>query len=262
MRKVSLLMVAYRELRNEYYCLSDYGKYVYLGLRIMYKEDTEIVVSAETLDYMITGKSRRLTTAQRNGIADGLKELEGCNLIKIKETFGKNFVVLTNGLKIDENDSGKKDLYFQVPIEFVNKVASQKNGLKLVNYYLLLLSSINIKSKVSFNGMEYFQEFDGVSRKAMYERNNKLLELGVIEIISSEKSRDLEGKLVATSNTYAQVGDKSLAMQKSEEILSKKVSDANKEIKKNRKTEIRQVESSGEKVNMPKVEYTNPEIPF
>ncbi|MGL4450465.1 MAG: hypothetical protein ACRCTZ_04660 [Sarcina sp.] len=230
MKKVSLEMSVYREVKNIFYDLKESGRVCYVALRILCKDDVELFATPETILYALNGESKKISTKDRKLIKEGLEDLQENNFIILNEISRNKYSINPNGIKIDSSD---KALFFTIPICYINKISKQSNWIDLLNYYLFLCSTMNISSKVSFWNYEKIMEHCNVSKNTISNRNKKLEELEVLHI-ERIKGNANNGEIVNTSNNYSLPEDKENAKSMANEILKKKIKEYNRDNPKER----------------------------
>lgn len=221
--------------------LDEWAIFVYVALRILYKDGSEskLIVTPRLLYSIVLNDVKGTNNNIIKGIKQGIEQLNKHNIIEIMSNEGGQFA-----LKSKKIDCMEK--YFHVNKEYIHKVATQKNGIKLLAYYLYLTSTINVKTHVGFMGTKAIAEELKIDVSTVCSRNKKLNKLEVIHFVP-RSGRDKNGNFVNLTNVYFFPDDYDEAETFSKATIEERIKEKNQSIKNENKEETIKLVKSYEK---------------
>lgn len=221
--------------------LDEWAIFVYVALRILYKDGSEskLIVTPRLLYSIVMNEVKGANSNIIRGIKQGIEQLNKHNIIEIMSNERGQFELKSK--KID-----RMEKYFHVNKEYIHKVAIQKNGIKLLAYYLYLTSTINVKTHVGFMGTKAIAEELKINVSTVCSRNKKLNKLEVIHFVQ-RSGHDKNGNFVNLTNVYFFPDDCDEAATFSNATIEEKIKEKNQSIKNENKEETRKLVKSYEK---------------
>jgi hypothetical protein len=215
---------------------SDYATLAYVALMANIHKNDLLKTTQKLLFQSISNKSP--TWKDLQGIKQGLEILQDNKLISFHKD-GLTYTVNTENIYID-GSSG--NLYFYVPKDYIISVMEQPNKASVLHHYLYLLSTINRKTHIGFSSQETIAQALNLSIPTVSHRHKLFYSIGVIYFSKERSGVDMNGNFVNINKQYCLPEDSNLLSdEKEQERLNKIINKKNREIKRNKKTQQKQV---------------------
>lgn len=217
MKKVKLKMSMFRTIKESNYPTiyqSDYATFVYTVLRHLCKSDSELIITP----YQIyrTFSTNEPNSSAIKGIKEGITILHNNKMLSyIKK--GSNYTINPYGLEIKT----KQEVYFDIPIEYIKKVIAQTSGVKLLHHYLLLTSTINVKTHTGMHDRHYFGNALNLEVRTISRHHKKFVELEIICFSSKKSCMNKKGEFINLPKLYCMPEYTHLLDKVQDEQLSK-----------------------------------------
>ena len=173
------------------------GRYVLTSLNQMYYK---LVADCNSEKEQ---KNRKL----REKISRGFDELLDCNLIEIVHSALDQFTLECSKIALYvKNVKKTKEVFVPLTLEEIRIIMNIPNIQveKLLRYFAILKSTININTHVGFTGTEKLAAWTNISRKTVYEFNKILEEKKLIYIVHGKSFNSKKsGRLITIPNYYS-----------------------------------------------------------
>ena len=128
------------------------------------------------------------------------------NIFKVVNKVGKRYYIERESILINSNKlyvSIKKD-------EFINIFSTNltSNLVKMYGYYIKLLSTLNINSRVGYHSLDTLSEKFGISKGTLVTYNSELEKRNLISIHRRKTFDESTGKFKSFNNVYFKPCDK------------------------------------------------------
>ena len=204
------------------------GILAYVGLVIMSENKiSRIYTSVAGIEFALKVDFEKEDRYFKEKIKRGLLNLVENNLIHIvskKEDFKPNEIIAIRLL--DFTIDTKNEYFVMVNITDILEIARYEEkkfeNEKLLRYYLVVLGTINNKSKIGYTTIEVLSDKAQVGETTVKTKYNPLLEkLRLIYISRSDIGIKYNtGEIRRISNTYGRYGDKDEIIRQAEEFKS------------------------------------------
>lgn len=244
MDTIRLKMSLFRKVKSDKQPLkSEYAAFCAVGIYMHYKEGIDYCFTPRIFYNNLLGKElgAKVKSVHTEGIKRGLEELKQKKWIDYV-IVGKTYCVTWADIFNEE------ELWFSVPIEYIDKVVNTKSGVKLLYYYLFLLSTINIEKKCGFMSQENISNTLGIPTRTLSDRNKKLKDLEVI-CFKQRSDKNIKGQFINLTSLYYLPENENVIKNFKEESLSKEVQKINEEIMKEHKETRRRIDRKDSKIN-------------
>lgn len=176
----------YKELQR-----NKYNVYTLSILSILNRAVEEIALSPLDI-YRMFNKRGQPTRNDIKQIKNSIETLSQMNIISY-EIFDKKYIISINDLNVIETNPKSEyyEPFFVLETDLLYNMMKEKDGIDLIQHYILLISTINNKSEYGFTSQKKFSQVTGISRNTISKYRKRLEE---IEILKFESMSDEELK--------------------------------------------------------------------
>lgn len=192
--------------------LSDEALATYVGLRYLITENKRCFFSDYILYRILFGKGCNPKEKMLLNLRKGMYQLFdyyqfGCekvgpNTYMLDEADKQELYIDTVSQAFDE-----EEFFFHISYEHINKIMQVEGNVdkyKLLRLYLVMVSTINLKTLIGFTGRNKFMEWTGISSATITKYQDILVKLKVLHIIENGAVRDMKtGKIINMTNSYS-----------------------------------------------------------
>ena len=143
----------------------------------------------------------------REKIRRGFDELLDCNLIEIVHSALDQFTLECSNIALYvKNVKKTKEVFVPLTLEEIRIIMNIPNIQveKLLRYFAILKSTININTHIGFTGTEKLAIWSNIARKTVYEFNKILEDKRLIYIVHSKSFNSKKsGRLITNPNYYS-----------------------------------------------------------
>lgn len=192
--------------------LSDEAIATYVGIRYLMTSNKACFFSDYILYRILFGHSGNPKDKKLINLRSGMREF--FNVYELGNEY-----IGTNTYMLDECDKDELlidtitpafdeyDFFFSVSWKHINRIMSLKGKVdkfKMIRLYLVMVSTINLKTHIGFTGREKLCELTGLSSATITKYQRILVNLRVLHIVENGAVRNKEtGKVINLSNTYS-----------------------------------------------------------
>ena len=167
--------------------------------------DAKEIKLNDVLSVLNNGKELPRNNLRRD-LSRSFRSLMSKNIFKVVNKVGKRYYIERESILINSNKlyvSIKKDEFKNI---FSTNLTS--NLVKMYGYYIKLLSTFDIDSKVGFYSLDTLSEKFGISKGTLVTYNSELEKRNLISIHRRKTFDELTGKFKSFNNVYFKPCDK------------------------------------------------------
>ena len=113
----------------------------------------------------------------------------------------------------------------------IKRILNQKNGIKLLRYYMILCSTINVFKKYGFRSQENLSKITKISVSTIKRYNTLLKDINVICFSKHQNTVDKNGNFINLPKLYTFPEDADIIDVEQKDIMDKAQIKANKKKK-------------------------------
>ena len=167
--------------------------------------DAKEIKLNDVLSVLNNGKELPRNNLRRD-LSRSFRSLMSKDIFKVVNKIGKKYYIERESILINSNKlyvSIKKD-------EFINIFSTNltSNLVKMYGYYIKLLSTLNINSRVGYPSLDTLSEKFGISKGTLVTYNSELEKRNLISIHRRKTFDELTGKFKSFNNVYFKPCDK------------------------------------------------------
>ena len=167
--------------------------------------DAKEIKLNDVLSVLNNGKELPRNNLRRD-LSRSFRSLMSKDIFKVVNKIGKRYYIERESILINSNKlyvSIKKD-------EFINIFSTNltSNLVKMYGYYIKLLSTLNINSRVGYHSLDTLSEKFGISKGTLVTYNSELEKRNLISIHRRKTFDELTGKFKSFNNVYIKPCDK------------------------------------------------------
>lgn len=222
--KIKFKMSMFRIIKEQNYTNiynSDYAILAYVILRYISKNNVELVTTPKRMLLSLSDKCPNKKDIK--GIKQGLEILLQNDIIYYNIN-KKEYMIDTSDLQIDDSI----DKFFFIDVDYIKKILNQKNGIKLLRYYMILCSAINVFKKYGFRSQENLSKLTKISTSTIKRYNTLLKDLNVIYFSKHQNTVDKNGNFINLPKLYTLPEYADIIDITQEDIINKAQTKANK----------------------------------
>lgn len=222
--KIKFKMSMFRIIKEQNYTNiynSDYAILTYVILRYISKNNVELVTTPKRM--LLSLSDKYPSKKDIKGIKQGMEILLQNDIIYYNIN-KKEYMIDTSDLQIDDS----VDKFFFVDIDYIKRILNQKNGIKLLRYYMILCSTINVFKKYGFRSQENLSKITKISVSTIKRYNTLLKDINVICFSKHQNTVDKNGNFINLPKLYTFPEDADIIDTVQEDVITKAQTKANK----------------------------------